>query len=359
VFSFIFQLARPRERIAVAMGCGASSDPHPASAASLARQRVAAAPLRDLEAALSLITAPAAAPPSAARGQQQRLCIGVFGLRGAGKSALLHSVRAQLASALGAPAVLPTTLVPLTAPTQRLELFSGPLPPLGLSSAAVAAAAASASDAAPSSAAAAAAAPSVDLVAIDTPGLPFGVAQRRLLRRLLPRLHRIVWVVDSPLCEADLRASAREMADLWSEVLLACSSLLASSSPAVAAVAAANVNQPIRVAAAPVAPSSAIPSLHLVCTKQSLPSAASIDALRAAHIISAAVKNAPPHATIVATHGYSCEWDGARKDTAIRALLVVPGPVGSAWTAESAATATAKKQARSPSQIHLASASAS
>jgi hypothetical protein len=245
-----------------------------------------------------------------------------------------------------------------------LELFSGPLPPLGLGAAiAATAAAASASDAVPSSAAAAAAIPSVDLVAIDTPGLPFGVAQRRLLRRLLPRLHRIVWVVDSTLGEANLRASAREMADLWSEVMLACSSPSASSSSAVAAVAAANINQPIRVAAAPIAPSSAISSLHLVCTKQSLPNAVSIDVLRAAHVaglesVTAVAKNSLPLAAVavVATHGYSCEWDGARKDAAIRALLTMPGPVGSAWTAESSA-ATAKKQARSP--IHLASASAS
>jgi hypothetical protein len=205
----------------------------------------------------------------------------------------------------------------------------------------------------------------VDLVAIDTPGLPFGVAQRRLLRRLLPRLHRVVWVVDSTLGEADVRASAREMADLWSEVMLACSSPLASSSSAVAAVAAANANQPIRVAAAPAALASTmqqLPSLHLVCTKQSLPNAAPIDTLRTAHVAaleSATAKNAHRAAAIiVATHGYSCQWDSARKDAAIRALLTMPGPVGSAWTAESSA-ATAKKQARSPSQIHLASASAS
>jgi len=295
------------------MGCGASSDQRQPTASQLAHQAIATAPLRDVDAALGLFDAGLAgngngAPPPT------RLCVGVFGLQRAGKSAMLHSLRAHL----GALAPLATAPVPLTAPTERLELFVGPMPP-----AAAAAAAGSSFDAV--------AAPA-ELVAVDTPGLPWSVSQRRLYRRILPRLARVVWVVDSTFTMEELQASARELGDLCAEVqrMGSTGSGLAATPP----------------------PS---PTFHLLCAKHALPSAASIEDLRLAH------SSALPPLALMTASAYSCEWDGLRKDAAILSLLGRgggAGAVGSAWTVEATSSEQRKNnpnpgQLMTPAQIQI------
>lgn len=295
------------------MGCGAS-DMRPLM--SLERQQHSALTL-NAQTVESMLSAPAP-------GGGARLCVGVFGLRSGGKSSLLHSMRAHLSapsSAAAAPAVALPVPLPLPPPTEHLELFTGAIGDTFVS-------------------------------CVDTPGLPCGAGVRGLMAAaVLPRLHRLLWVVDSA-ADWNLDCSAMEMMQLWREA-----QQRQQQSPTAGAASVGNQGDAgrDREGLGSPQPSPAAPTLHIVCTKQtsSTPSPDEIGALMRLS------SYFPAQAARPTLHGWSCEWEGARKEAAIAALLGShrPAPVagtGGIWASRrpsllaGAAAPSSSPQAPSP-----------
>ena len=228
--------------------------------------------MHNAQAVQSMLSAPAT-------GGGPRLCVGVFGLRSAGKSSLLHSIRAHLST----PAVVPG--VPLPPPTEQLELFTGTIGDTFVS-------------------------------CVDTPGLPCGAGVRELMvAAVLPRLHRLVWVVDST-ADWNMDCSAMEMMQLWRELQQRHQQSSTAGAASVGNQSDAGREGPGSPQLAPTAP-----SLHIVCTKQSVatPSPEEVGSLM--HVSSYFSSAASPAQPAPPLHGWSCAWEPARKDAVIAALL--------------------------------------
>jgi hypothetical protein len=212
-------------------GCGASSTKVPLEAAW---QRDARAQHTKNHSGIQRSLAEV--PPGALR-------IGVFGLRGAGKTTMLHAIR----QAIHAPSDAPRSILPLSAPSSAFALHVGSLTP-GV------------------------AASSPQLCVIDTPGLPIlggaddGGWNLAALRRvlLLGGLQRVVYVIDSSDNETNLHLAAVELAELWEEVQRANLAMQRGEN------AEDQTGAPVKRLPTKLA----LPELHIVFTKQAEPSAA-------------------------------------------------------------------------------------